>query len=63
MLPVAGEGLDGAEVAVMTLLVLVEGEGLVLLPELPEGASTHRCQQSVIHVIQLESLQRADRLI
>ena len=63
MLPVAGEGLDGAEVAVMTLLVLVEGEGLVLLPELPEGESTHRCQQSVIHVIQLESLQRADRLL
>ena len=36
MLPVAGEGLDGAEVAVMTLLVLLEAEGLVLLPELPE---------------------------
>ena len=31
VLPVEGEGLDGAEVAVMTLLVLVEGEGLVLL--------------------------------
>ncbi len=36
VLPVEGEGLDGAEVAVITLLVLVEREGLVLLPELPE---------------------------
>ena len=46
MLPVDGEGLDGAEVAVMTLLVLVEGEGLVLLPELPEEEPESHSQTS-----------------
>ena len=46
MLPVEGKGLDGAEVAVMTLLVLVEGEGLVLVPELPEEETESNSQVS-----------------